>query len=489
MGVFLDETGLARLWSKVKGYCNSLTSEFAETIENLPKGNVAYGTCSAVATTAIKDVTVTSDDNWTLEVGCVVMVYFTTSNSASSVKLNVNNTGAYPIWYNNAEYTSTGTAYTGYAKRVIYYMFNGTHWVWLGASYDANTTYTNVALGQGYATCSTAASTTAKVGTLSSYALTTGGIVSVKFTNAVPASATLNINSKGAKAMYFRGAAITAGIIKAGDVATFIYNGSQYHLLSIDRWQNDITSLSSNKVDKSGISLGIASDGLMYVYVDGSPVGTGLSQGQSADVYGDVDTNNNIVLSGELADGTYTLKYENADGTTTEIGSFTVGEVLPSYTNLFNPATASINTRYSNSSGTLNTSATGYVLTDYIPVTIPAGSAKKLRIRGASLKSANSTVLHFISSKQFNSLTNAGTMGVGIGTANGWGNVYTDDNGDEYIKLGYYNATQNKADTETFDNNLTDTVYIRVQFQLKTTSVATSDIQDIIITIDEPITD
>ena len=214
-----------------------------DDLANLPTCNVAYATCETVAATAEKVVTVLGDDKWTLESGRVVMVYFTTSNSASNVTLNVNGTGAYPLWYNNAEYTSTGTAYTGYAKRVINYMFNGTHWVWVGASYDSNTTYKNVSLGHGYVTCATAEATTAKVGTLSSYALTLGGIVAVKFTYAVPANATLNINSKGAKNMFYRGAKITAGVIKAGDIATFIYDGTQYQLMSVDRWQKDIADI------------------------------------------------------------------------------------------------------------------------------------------------------------------------------------------------------------------------------------------------------
>ena len=55
------------------------------------------------------------------------------------------------------------------------------------------------------------------------------------FINAVPANAIININSKGAKAIYHRGAKITAGIIEAGDTATFIYNGSYYHLLTVDK--------------------------------------------------------------------------------------------------------------------------------------------------------------------------------------------------------------------------------------------------------------
>lgn len=229
----------ALLQAKASGEFDGMSAEEREKLNNT---NIAYGTCSTAADVAEKTVVLDGNAQWSLTKGSIIMVKFDVSNTASSVTINVNGTGAYPIWYNNAEYTSTGTAYTGYANRTITYMFNGTHYVWITSSYDANSTYTNAALGQGYATCSTAAATAAKVGTLSSYKLVTGGIVSVKFTNAVPANATLNINSTGAKSMYFRGAKITADVIKAGDVATFVYS-SYYHLISIDRWQNDINSL------------------------------------------------------------------------------------------------------------------------------------------------------------------------------------------------------------------------------------------------------
>lgn len=99
---------------------------------------------------------------------------------------------------------------------------------------DSNSTYSPQSLGFGYGTCATAEATTAKVVSLSSYSLVTHGAVSVKFTYAVPADATMNINSKGAKAIYYHGAAITAGIINAGDIAHFVYNGSQYILLGTD---------------------------------------------------------------------------------------------------------------------------------------------------------------------------------------------------------------------------------------------------------------
>lgn len=38
-------------------------------------------------------------------------------------------------------------------------------------------------------------------------------------------------------------------------------------------------------------------------------------------VFGTVDEDNNIILTGELADGTYTIKYEDADGEQTTIGT------------------------------------------------------------------------------------------------------------------------------------------------------------------------
>lgn len=189
-----------------------------------------YGVCSTAAATAAKTVTV---DNFSLETGAVVIVKFTNANSVASPTLNVNNTGAKPIMRYGTTAASTGTTTNGWiAGAVQLFVYDGTNWI---REYWNNTTYSNVALGQGYATCSTAEATTAKVGTLSSYALTTGGIVSVKFTYAVPASSTLNINSKGAKAIYHKGAAIKAGVIKAGDTATFIYNGTYYHLISVDR--------------------------------------------------------------------------------------------------------------------------------------------------------------------------------------------------------------------------------------------------------------
>lgn len=197
--------------------------------------NVAYGTCATGAATAAKFVNLSGNSKWALTSGSIVHVFFSETNTASNPTLNVNSTGAKNIYYGASQITTSSLGYAGTANRLMTFVYDGTQYRFAGWGYDSNTTYTNVKLGHGYATCSTAAATTAKVGTLSSYTLTTGGIVAVKFTYAVPASATLNINSKGAKAIYHRGAAIKAGVIEAGDLATFMYNGSQYHLLSVDR--------------------------------------------------------------------------------------------------------------------------------------------------------------------------------------------------------------------------------------------------------------
>ena len=88
-------------------------------------------------------------------------------------------------------------------------------------------------LGMGYGTCSTAAATVAKTAAITNYTLVTGSIVAVKFTYDVPAGATLNINSKGAKSIYHLGSAIKDGVIRAGAIALFLYS-TQYHLIALD---------------------------------------------------------------------------------------------------------------------------------------------------------------------------------------------------------------------------------------------------------------
>lgn len=91
------------------------------------------------------------------------------------------------------------------------------------------------------------------------------------------------------------------------------------------------------------------------------------AMGQSAPVFGVVDADNNIILSGNIPDGVYTLKYEQGDGTKTEIGMLTVGSgsAEPTYTNLFDPAAVTLNKRMSGSNSA-EKAADGYVMTAVI---------------------------------------------------------------------------------------------------------------------------
>jgi len=91
--------------------------------------------------------------------------------------------------------------------------------------------------------CSTAAATAAKTVSCTGFTLATGARITVKFTNAnTAASATLNVNSTGAKAIYYRGSALQAGAINAGIVADFVYDGTYYQLIgNWDTWVTDET--------------------------------------------------------------------------------------------------------------------------------------------------------------------------------------------------------------------------------------------------------
>lgn len=195
---------------------------------------IPFGTCDSTSTATA--FTATVDGITELRDGVCMWLRNGVITSASGFTINVNGLGAKPCYSSlAAESRSTTIFNVNYALLMIYNSTRVEGGCWdIVYGVDTNTTYTPPKLGFGYGTCTTAAATAAKTASISSYALTAGGIVSIKFDNNVQAGATLNISSKGAKAIYHRGAAITAGVIKAGDTATFIYS-TYYHLISVDR--------------------------------------------------------------------------------------------------------------------------------------------------------------------------------------------------------------------------------------------------------------
>lgn len=95
-----------------------------------------------------------------------------------------------------------------------------------------------------YGTCSTAANTAAKTVSCSGFNLVTGASIKVKFTVTNTASSpTLNVNSTGAKNIYYKNAAITAGYLVANKIYEFVYDGTNYVLVGDVDTNTTYTSL------------------------------------------------------------------------------------------------------------------------------------------------------------------------------------------------------------------------------------------------------
>lgn len=174
-------------------------------------------------------------------------------------------------------------------------------------------------------------------------------------------------------------------------------------------------------------------------------------------LYGFVDENNRIVVSGNLGDGTYTVKYELEDGTTVDIGELTLGGTsdpdepeVPEVNNYFNKDTAQLNFRLG-SNGT-SSAYDGMVTTDFIEYTDDM-TGKRFYASGiepvmSSQYNYNARVVYYDSNKtkvaEFNdSYSNIFDEDVGVLTTYG---AFT---GDGYIRISLVvkdNASITSAD-------------------------------------------
>lgn len=93
-----------------------------------------YGTCSTAAATAAK---VVACAGFTKATGARIVVKFTVTNTASSPTLNVNSTGASPIYYHGAAMPASVLG----ANKVYEFVFTGTNYELVGDR-DTNTVYT-----------------------------------------------------------------------------------------------------------------------------------------------------------------------------------------------------------------------------------------------------------------------------------------------------------------------------------------------------------
>ena len=119
-----------------------------------------------------------------------------------------------------------------------------------------------------FGSCSTAAGTAAKVVSCTGFVLASGSRITVKFTTTnTAANPTLNVNSTGAKAIMYRGVAISAGYLAANRVYTFIYDGTDYELVGDINTDTD-TTYSTGTASTAGLtrlytSTGSATNGTM----------------------------------------------------------------------------------------------------------------------------------------------------------------------------------------------------------------------------------
>jgi hypothetical protein len=179
----------------------------------------------------------------------------------------------------------------------------------------ANYTTTALKLSDSYVNaipfgvCSTAASTAAKTVDAGTFALNKGAMVVVQFTvTNTAASPTLNVSSTGAKAIYYRNAAISKGYLAANRVYQFIYDGSQWELIG-DIDTNTTYTIPTSL--KNPNALTIQGNGTTTATYDGSAAKTvNIKAGTNVSV--SADTSGNITVSS--TNTTYNAATQSAAG-------------------------------------------------------------------------------------------------------------------------------------------------------------------------------
>ena len=148
------------------------------------------------------------------------------------------------------------------------------------------------------------------------------------------------------------------------------------------------------------LTLGVHTDGLIYIFKNSQPMGVGVEMGVSGDVVGYIDANNNIVLSGDLGEETYTVKYEMEDGTLMDIGELSLVPE-PTYTNLADSKSSDWAENYRLNSSGASVANDGTTVTNFIPVV----NGNVIRIKGLDMSASTGRIAFYNSSKT--SLTSA----------------------------------------------------------------------------------
>lgn len=188
-------------------------------------GKMLYGECRTAAGTTAKEVT--CPEATELYAGLTVLIEFDYNNTVAAPTLNVNGLGAKPIYVNGAVASSTNCfLWSGGAK--IQFTYNGTYWVPVGHP----CTY--------YGTSATAATTAAKLVTVSNIVICKGTTLNVQFANSNEAdSPTLSIGGTEARAIYTQGTRYAYW--EAGTTVSFTFDGQYWRVSSEPVYASEAT--------------------------------------------------------------------------------------------------------------------------------------------------------------------------------------------------------------------------------------------------------
>lgn len=225
---FTDES-LSALVDNAKSYTDTSVANRATA-----NHGIYYGTCETAGSVKNKVVTLKDATGFSLEEGTVVVVKFKYSCQVSSPNMNVNHTGLIPMVMHNTIDMGADSSTNGWQLGAVQmFVYDGTSWV---RDYWYNSKITNSTLGHGYGTCDTEEETTTKVIDCTGHVAKSGGFLSVKFTNAVPANSNFSFNTSATTYnVYYNGGTLTDGLIEAGETATFVCDGTDYHLVAVNR--------------------------------------------------------------------------------------------------------------------------------------------------------------------------------------------------------------------------------------------------------------
>ena len=234
---------------------------------------IHFGICELSPTYQNRSVNI---PGFSMTFGAKVSILFRYGIAVENSTLNVSSTGPIAIYYKGdplpSNYVKAGT--------VVDFVYDGSYWQVLGDLTEdrvdtIETTYAkkadNVASATKlqtaraidgvtfdgsaarihYGICSTSAGTTAKTVSITGFTLTTGARAIVRFTYANTASSpTLNVSSTGAKAIYYKNAAIPAAYIKAYSLLELVYDGTYWRVVG-DLTQDQVDTVNTSLANYS----------------------------------------------------------------------------------------------------------------------------------------------------------------------------------------------------------------------------------------------